>query len=410
MRLTTFLKKILGIASTVVEKVDIEESIRCPRPAIRVRVRRRKARCGSCGRKARRVHGVNGKLRTWRHLSLIGCELRISCTIYRVLCPKCGVRTMQVPWARVASLFTRQFEDEVAWFLRKTDQTATAQYFGISWRTVGRIAHRVVQEKLDKSLLDDLRFIGVDEISFGRPRKFLTVVVDHEQGRIVWAAEGQSSATLMRFFDEIGALRTAAIKVVSMDMDPAFEKAVREKAPAAEIVYDRFHVVQLLSKAVDEVRRDLVRTAPPENKYDLKSTRWALLKNPWNLTPREKMKLATIQGTNRPLYRAYLLKESFQDIFNARNVPMATFKFNQWFSWARRSALEPFKKLARTLNKHWIGISRFIEHKITNGAVEGYNSKIRMISHRAFGFHSAAALIAMIHLNCSGIHLTPIGY
>lgn len=409
MRLTTFLKKILGIANTVVETVDLEEPPERARPVIRVRARRRKPRCGACGRKARRLHGTKGKERSWRHLGLLGCELRLSCTIHRILCPKCGVRTMEVPWARTASLFTRQFEDQVAWFLQKTDQTATAQYFGISWRTAGRIARRVVEEKLDKSLLDSLRFIGVDEISYGRPRKFLTVVVDHERGRIVWAADGQSSSTLKSFFTELGTDRTSCIEVVSMDMDVAFEKAVREMAPRAEIVYDRFHVVQLLSKAVDEVRRALVRLAPPDKKPDLKSTRWPLLKNPWNLTPREELKLASIQQTNQPLYRAYLLKESFQDIFTAPTPEAADFKFDQWFGWARRSALDPFKKLALTLKSHWEGISRFIKHKITNGAVEGYNSKIRMISHRAFGFHSADALIAMIHLNCSGIHLTPIG-
>lgn len=409
MRLTTFLKKILGIANTVVDSVDLEEPPERARPVIRVRTRRRKPRCGSCGRKARRLHGTKGKQRSWRHLGLLGCGLFISSTIHRVLCPKCGVRTMEVPWARTASLFTRQFEDQVAWFLQKTDQTATAQYFAISWRTVGRIARRVVEEKLDKSLLDGLRFIGVDEIRCGRPRKFLTVVIDHERGRIVWAAEGKSSTTLKSFFTELGSDRTARIDVVSMDMDPAFEKAVRETAPSAEIVYDRFHVVQLLSKTVDEVRRELVRLAPPEKKRDLKSTRWALLKNPWNLTPREKWKLATIQQTNQPLYPAYLLKESFQDIFTARSPKIADFTFDQWFAWSRRSALEPFKKLALTLKNHWEGICRFITHKITNGAVEGYNSKIRMISHRAFGFPSAAALIAMIHLNCSGIHITPIG-
>lgn len=410
MRLTTFFKKILGIASCVAEAVELEESPRHGQPMIRVRIRRRTPRCGNCGRKARRLHGLKGKVRIWRHLGLLGCQLFISCTVYRVLCPKCGVRTMDVQWARVGSLFTRVFEDQIAWFLQKTDQTATAQFFGISWRTVGRIARRVVAEKLDPSLLDGLRFIGVDEISYGRPKKFLTVVVDHERGRIVWAAEGQSSSTLMSFFQQLGPDRAAAVEVVSMDMDPAFEKAVREMVPTAEIVYDRFHAVQLLSKAVDDVRRELVRLALPGKKRDLKRTRWALLKNPWNLTPRERSKLATIQETNLPLYRAYLLKESFQEIFNAKTPSSADSDFKNWFGWARRSALEPFKKLALTLKNHWEGISRFIKHKLTNGAVEGYNSKIRMISHRAFGFHSADALIAMIHLTCSGIRLSPIGY
>jgi transposase len=146
---------------------------------------------------------------------------------------------MDTPWARVGSLFTRAFEDEVAWFLQHTDRTATAKYFGVGWETVGRIAERVAAEKLDPSLLKNLLNIGVDEICYGRPLKYLTVVVNHETGRVVWSGPGQSSATLGRFFDGLGASARAAIKVVTMDMDVAFEKAVREHVPNAEIVYDR---------------------------------------------------------------------------------------------------------------------------------------------------------------------------
>jgi transposase len=316
---------------------------------------------------------------------------------------------MGVPWARVGSIFTRQFEDEVTWFAQRTDQTATSEYFGISWKTVGRIAKRVVDEKLDGSLLDELRFIGVDEISYGRPKKFLTVVVNHEKGKIVWAGEGQSAATLKKFFDELGPQRSAKLEAVSMDMDEAFKKAVRQAAPQAEIVYDRFHVVQLLSRAVDEVRRQEVSKALPEEKKELKSSRWPLLKNPWNLKPHEQEKLSTIQKTNRPLYRSYLIKESFQLIFNAETKDEAREIFDEWYGWARRSTLEPFKKVAITMKEHIDGILRFIEKKLTNSAAEGFNSKIRMISHRAFGFHSAQALIAMIYLNCSGIDITPLG-
>jgi transposase len=324
-----------------------------------------------------------------------------------------------MPWSRTGSVFTRQFEDEVAWFLQHTDQTATATYFGLSWVTVGRIARRVVGEKLDGSLLDGLRFIGVDEISYGRPRKFLTVVVDHELGRVVWAAEGKSGETLGRFFAELGPERCALLEIVTMDMSAAYAKSARECVPRAEIVFDRFHVVRLVMDAVDEVRREESRrlrgeTGRPEPRalermQGLKNTRFALLKNPWNLTRKEKQKLSDLQRNNGRLYRAYLLKESFQDIYNARDMATADRKFEEWCRWALRSQLGPFVRLARTLRSHWPGIRRFIELRLTNAAVEGYNSKIRMISHRAYGFHSGPALIAMIMLLCSGIKLSPLG-
>jgi transposase len=175
-------------------------------------------------------------------------------------------------------------------------------------------------------------------------------------------------------------------------------------------VFDRFHVVRLILDALDEVRREQMREIEGDGRKVLKKSRFPLLKNPWNLTRKETQKLSSIQQTNRPLYRAYLLKESFQDIYSSRNVAEADAKFADWFAWARRSRLGPFVKVAETLRSHWNGIRRFIELRISNGPVEGYNSKIRMISHRAFGFHSADALIAMIMLLCSGITLSPLGH
>jgi transposase len=410
VRLTTFLRRVLRLASTIIEGVDLDKVEGQQQITIRVRRRGRRVRCGTCGRKAVRGHGLQGKDRRWRHLGMFGQQVYLTCRVFRVYCRKCGVKTMAVPWAQTGSMFTRAFENEVAWFLQRTDQSTTARYFGISWLTAGRIARRVVAEQLDGSLLKDLRFLGVDEISYGRPRKFLTVVVDHEKGRVIWAHEGQNSATLGRFFEMLGEEQRKQIEVVSIDMDEAFKKAIEQWVPNAEIVYDRFHVVQLLNRAVDEVRRAEFRTMEGDERRELKASRFSLLKNPWNLTRREKDKLASVQSTNKRLYRAYLLKEAFQRVFSSRTVQHAEREFKDWFSWARRSQLHPFKRLARTMKDHWAGIKRFLERGLTNAPVEGMNSKIRLISHRAFGFHSGEALIAMVMLCCSGIELSPVGH
>ena len=410
MRLTTFLRKILRLTRTIIEGVQLEKIDEEQHIVIAARARWRRVRCGSCGARAVRLHGLQGKTRRWRHLGMFGQQVLLTCRVHRVYCRRCGVKTMAVPWAQPGSMFTRIFENEVAWFLQRTDQTTTAKYFGISWMTAGRIAQRVVAEELDGSLLKDLRFLGVDEVSYGRPRKFLTVVVDHERGRVIWAHEGQSSATLGSFFQQLGAEQREQILVVSIDMDEAFKKAIQQWLPNAEIVYDRFHVVQLLNRAVDEVRRAEFRPIEGKSREALKASRWPLLKNPWNLTRRDRAKLSSVQQTNKRLYRAYLLKETFQRVFACRNVHRANKEFKDWFAWARRSRLAPFKRLAQTLHTHWAGIRRFLEYGLTNAPVEGMNSKIRMISHRAFGFHSAEALVAMIMLCCSGIQLLPLGH
>jgi transposase len=376
----------------------------------------KRQRCGSCGRKTRRTHGAR-ELRCWRHLGLFGIPVFIESTNGRVVCSRCGVRTASVPWARVGSHFTRAFEDEVAWFLQRTNQTATAEHFGISWPTAGNIASRVVAEKLDGSLLDDLRSIGVDEISYGRPKKFLTVVVDHHAGRVVWAAEGKSGDTLDEFFALLGPEKCALIETITMDMAAGYEASVKRSLPGAKVVYDRFHVVRLVLDAVDDVRRAEERRLVGEGteeseaeRVSLKRSRFALLKNPWTLKRKERQKLSEIQQNNAMLYRAYLLKESFQAIYDSTTEEEAEERFAEWYRWARRSRLQPFMRVAATIRSRWEGIKAFLTLRITNAGVEGYNSKIRMVSHRAFGFHSAGALIAMLMLVCSGISLTPVGH
>lgn len=407
MRVTRLFRTILGFARAVVERVALEA---VGPIEVAVRPSARRARCGRCNRKGKRLHGTQGKAREWRHLGMWGRPVIIRATVHRVLCGRCGVKTMDVPWARPGSVFTRAFENEVAWMLQRTDQTTVSRYFRISWRAVGRIARRVVAEALDGSRLDGLVFIGVDEISYGRPQKFLTCVVDHISGRTVWAAEGKSAETLGLFFSELGVERSQLIEIVTMDMSAAYTRAVQDHAPQADIVYDRFHVVQLLNAAVDEVRREAVRDAEDEQMRSLKSSRWALLKNPWNLTRPERQKLSELQRNNRRIYRAYLLKESFQQIYDAPSAAEADGLFYEWSAWERRSRLDPFRKFAATIERYWPAVRRFLEVKLTNAIVEGTNSKIRMISHRAFGFHSAAALITMIYLNCSNIAIPFIGW
>lgn len=411
MRVERLFRKLAGLTSCVVKRVELVDASE-ERPmhlVLEVRTRAGQDRCGGCGRRTRGRHG-RGKWRAWRDLSPWGIPMELRAEVRRVVCRRCGVRTMQVPWARTGSRFTRRFEDEVAWFLQRADQTATAHYFGIAWESAGRIARRVVQEKLAGRGHAAI-FLGVDEISYGRPRKFLTVIVDHETGQVVWAAEGKSARTLHRYFDALTPGERGAVEVVTMDMSAAFRKAVQDCVPQAVIVYDRFHVMQLLSQAVDEVRRSEMRAClDPALKALLKGTRWSLLKNHWNLTLKEQQKLAALPRLNGRLYRARLLRDAFQLIFEATTAREADQRWAEWLEWALRCRLKPFVRLAHTIADHWPGVRRFIELRITNAPVEGYNSKIRMISHRAFGFHRASSLIAMIKLNCSGITLSPLGH
>jgi transposase len=217
-------------------------------------------RCGECGVKCRSIH--DGRERRWRHHDLAGMTLHLRYRIQRAHCPDCGtVKTERVPWASHGSNFTYAFEERAAFLAQQCSKTAVVTLLRTAWRTVGTLIRRVVERAhgAHGDRLDGLRLIGVDELSYRRHHKYVTVVVDHERGHVVWAAEGKSAATLKRFFDELGPERCAQLEAVTIDLSGAYIKAVTEASPTATLIFDRFHVQRLAHDALDETRRDEVR-------------------------------------------------------------------------------------------------------------------------------------------------------
>ena len=321
-------------------------------------------------------------------------------------CPHCGVTTEWVPWAEGDTGFTRPFEDMAAYLAQRTDKTTVTRLMRVAWATVGRIIERVVGRLGPADRLTGLRNIGIDELSYRRHHEYVTIVTDHDTGRVVWASPGKDMATVARFFEELGPERTAELQTVKMDMSGAYKTAVAKAAPHVRIVFDRFHVQRLAHDALDKVRRQQWRAADPDDKTAIKGTRFALQKNPWNLTQDEHEKLTNVQRSNKPLYRAYLLKETLCDILDRRQVHVARAKLGEWMAWATRSRLGPFRRLARTIKEHTEGILAYVATGLSNGRSEGLNGKVRTITRRAYGFHGAYSLIALIFLCCSGIVVT----
>ena len=371
-----------------------------------VRPRKHKPRCGCCGQLA---PGYDQQpQRQWRAESVADVRILLRYAPRRVNCPDCGVHVEQLPWAYHGSRFTHDFEEKAAYLSQITNKTAVTQLLGISWRTVGRIIETVVQRRLNPERLRGLRCIGVDEFSYRKKHNYITLVVDHDTQRVIWAAKGKSADVLGLFFDQLDAQTLAGIGYVTMDMSASYIKAVSERLPKAQIVFDRFHVQRLVGEALDDVRKAEVRgTEDEEEAKSVKKSRYTLLKRQWNLTRKEKQKLAAIQKNNQRLYRAYLLKEAFSKALDYRQPARARKALDEWLEWANRSQLKPFIKVAATVSKYKEGILAYIRDRYNNGLVEGINNKLRMVARRAFGFHSAQALIAMLFLNCGGITLTP---
>jgi transposase len=310
-----------------------------------------------------------------------------------------------VPWARPGAHHTRDLEDVVAWLAQQMAKTPITGLLRIGWDTVGRIVERVVADHLDETRLDGLVAIGVDEISYRRGQRYLTSVVDHDSGAIVWCSPGRNAATLQAFFDELGD-RRRSIRAVSIDMSGSYAKAIRASVPHAEIAFDPFHVVRLGQRAVDQVRRDEWnahdRSHTPKGRW-IKGTRWSLLKAPDKQSVPQLALLGEVAHANKAMFRAFLLKEELRILYQLEDRALAPAHLDAWLAWASRSRLTPFVKLARTIRRHRPGILAAIRLGLSNGRLEGLNSRIRLISHRSFGFHSADPLIALVYLCCSGI-------
>jgi transposase len=399
MRATTLLTILLGMKHVRVTGFEITEVglVLDVAPTTRVPC------CSGCFCKVARIYDhYPGRL--WRHVDFGGMRIDLRYSTRRVDCPRCGVRVELVPWADPMSAFTRVFEEHVAWCATRMDKTSIAGALRIAWETVGRIIARVVDRLGPADRLDGLTRIGVDELSYRRHREYITVIVDHTTGDIVWARPGKNAATLNAFFADLGPERRKRLDAVTLDLSGAYIKSVTENAPQAQLVFDRFHVQKLAHDALDQVRRAQVREAEdPEQGQVIKKTRFALQKNPWNLNDIEREKLALVQAKNKPLYRAYLLKETLAAVLDGRQINVARQKLEEWLAWAARSKLRPFVRVARTIRSHLDGVLAYVATGLSNGRSEGTNGKARTITRRAYGFHNPHSLIGMLFLCCSRV-------
>ena len=402
MRITTVIRKLLGVTKLFVSDVSFQlEGV-----VVRVRPTWRVPRCGICSRKAPGYD--RRRARRWRHLGIGGLKIWLEYAPRRVMCRRCGIRTEAVPWAEPGSRFTRQFEELAAYLAQQTDKTHVTELMGISWSTVGAIVERILKKRHSPSRFDNLRRIGVDEFSYRKRHRYLTVVVDHDRRQVIWAGAKHTKETLLGFFDELGPERCKGIEYVTLDMAAWFLEAIKERLPHAQVIFDRFHVQQLATKAVDTVRREQLRDLRGSAKgRDIYGLRFALLKRPWDLSLWEGQKLEDLQKRNHRLYRAYLLKESLAEILEDNQLARARAALKQWLSWASRSKIKPFVQVARTIRFYFDGVLAYVKERLTNGLVEGFNTRLRMIARRAYGFHHVNALIAMLYLCCGGIKLEP---
>jgi len=333
--------------------------------------------------------------------------------------------------------------DSHAWLATKTDKSAICRLVRIDWQTVGRIIERVGEELLDEDRLNDLFEISIDEVAWRKGHRYLTLVGDHRRRCVVWGVEGKGSAAADEFFAELDpdweaeadqdtdaespeaqaqepeeepadpterklGKHASKLVAISMDMGEGYAKSAREHAPQAVICIDNYHVVQLATKALDEVRREhwnqLRQAGEQDAAKEFKDARWSLLKNPDDLTELQVETLAALNAAGGKLPRAYTLKEMVRAIFAPGLSPVAVAELiDRLLSRLSRSRLKPFVRLGRTIRKHREGILAARRLKLSNARAEALNNKVKLIVRRAYGFHSAKAALALIHLTCGPV-------
>ena len=399
-------RRVLGVdRATVIEEIDLDEESETV--VVHVRPRRAtKRRCGRCGIRAPGYDQGEGR-RNWRTLDLGTMQCFLQADSPRVNCPEHGPTVAQVPWARHGAGHTRFFDDQVAWLVTHTAKSTVCELMRIAWRTVGSIIDRVVADgRAAHDPFDGLTRIGIDEISYKKGHRYLTIVVDHDTGTAGVGGRRPRQEDAQRLLRPAGR-RTRCEQIPwSAPTRPMDRRRWWPSgAPNATLCIDAFHVVAWATDALDEVRRQVWNEARKGgmsgHANELKGCRYALWRNPEDLTPRQAGKLAWIAKVNTKLYRAYLMKEQLRLAIRKKGV-LALAMLDGWLDWAQRCRIPAFVELGRKIKKNIAGIEAAMLNNLSNALIESTNTKIRVLHRMAFGFAKPEHLIALALLDRGG--------
>jgi len=364
--------------------------------------------CPACGAVDQPVHDT--RERSWRHLHFFQYQAFIHARVPRVRCSECA-RTTQVAvaWARAGSGFTQLFEALVVTLCREMPVNTVAGRLGVSDDAIWRILDYYVEAARAQADYSDVRRVGIDETASRRGQRYITLFHDFGQGRVLFACDGRDQQTVARFAEDLRAHggEPEQVDAVCMDMSKAYIAGVGKHLPAAAITFDAFHVVQLANQAVDEVRR-----AESKHQPALKHSRWTWLKDKRKWTNRQILQAHDLTRMRLKTARAWRLKEALRDLYQQATTPeQANALFAKWYNWARRSRLDPFKRLATTLKAHLQGLLNAFDSGLSNGRAEGINSLIQAAKARARGYRTTGSLTTITYLIAGRLeHLPALPY
>jgi len=342
------------------------------------------------------VHDTTEK--TWRHMNFFQYETYLSARTPRVKCPKdgCGVKLISLPWARAGSGFTLLFEALAMALAREMPIKIEAAHLGEHDTRIWRIVDHYVEEARARADFSEVKRLGIDETSAKRGQDYIALFHDMDERRLLFATEGKDHSTVKAFTEDFKLHKGCPENITSacIDMSKAFIKGIKEELHNAEITFDPFHLIQLMNKAIGEVRAEEAKLFPEV----LKGSRYAFLKNPENLTEKQDETLVKLSHYQLKTGRAYMIKLALQDVYFAPSRLDAEALLKSWYNWSIRSQIEQVKKVAKTVKEHWNRILAWFDSKLSNGFVEAINGLIQAAKRRARGYRTTKNLINIAYL------------
>lgn len=323
--------------------------------------------------------------KTWRHLNFFQHECYLHARVPRIKRKNGKVKLTTPPWTGALSGFTLLFEALLIQLCKAMPVNQVSKLTKVSNYLIWKVLDTYIERARAEQNLEFIEVVGIDETSLKKGHNYITLFVDLDSKRTVYVADGKANDTVVDFvshLEEQGG-RREQVKQVSCDMSPAFIKGVDENLPKAEITFDKFHLLKLINKGVDKVRREEAKDNPL-----LKGTRYVFLKNDSNLTlkQRAQKEALALPKLNLKSFRAMRIRESFQQLYLLKTVDEFEAGLKKWYSWAVRSRLEPMRDVAKTIKNHWDGVLHWMESKINNGILEGLNSVLQATKRKARGY------------------------
>jgi transposase len=409
MQLKTILNQVTSYKSFVIGKINwIEEN--GEKVALEVELRARangRPICSGCNQ-VRPGYDQSREPRRFEFVPLWGIMVYFVYHMRRVNCSRCGVKVERVPWAEGKSPMTTEYKWFLARWAKRMSWKEVSEAFRVSWDRVYEAVKYAVSWGLEHRDLSGIEAIGVDEVQWHRGHQYQTVVYQLDEGRkrLLWIGRDRTAKTLLRFFRFLGKPRTGQIQFVCSDMWQAYLKVIAKKVPQAVHVLDRFHVMQRIGKAINEVRAAEARQLKQDG-YEpvLQGSKWLLLKRPENLTEKQAVKLKEILQYNLKSVRSHLMKEDFQRFWQYWSPTWAGKFLDQWCTRAMRSRIDPMKKVARMLRqKRELILNWFrAEGKLSAGIVEGFNNKLKLITRKSYGFRTQEAYETALYHNLGAL-------